>query len=61
MQHIDKLALIEIQDRKILMVRSKGKDTWYIPGGKRDEGESDEEALIREIKEELGADLLPDT
>lgn len=58
---IDKLALIEIQNRKILMVRSKGKDTWYIPGGKRDEGESDKEALIREIKEELGVDLLPDT
>lgn len=61
MVHIDKLALIEIQDRKILMVRSVGKDTWYIPGGKRDQGESDRQALIREIKEELGVDLIPET
>lgn len=61
MAHIDKLALIEIQDRKILMVRSVGKDTWYIPGGKRDEGESDKEALLREIKEELGVDLIPES
>lgn len=50
---IDKLAWIEIQNGKILMARSKGKDVFYIPGGKREEGESDAEALIREIQEEL--------
>ena len=58
---IDKLAFIHIKDQKILVTLSKGKDTWYIPGGKREEGESDKEALIREVKEELGVDLLPET
>ena len=57
MKIIDKLAWIEIQNKKILSTRSRGKDTFYIPGGKRESGESDSEALIREIKEELMVDL----
>lgn len=61
MDLIDKLAWIYIKDRKILSTRSKGKDAWYIPGGKREEGESDQAALIREVKEELTVDLLPET
>jgi 8-oxo-dGTP pyrophosphatase MutT (NUDIX family) len=44
-----------------LSTRSKGKDTYYIPGGKRDGNESDQEALIREIKEEFSIDLSPGT
>lgn len=59
--YIDKLAFIEIKDRKILETCSYGKDRWYIPGGKRDAGESDEQALIREVKEELQVDLIPET
>jgi len=55
---IDKLAYIHIQDRKILMSLSKGKSTWYIPGGKRDKGESDVKALTREVKEELSVNLI---
>ncbi|RYU94717.1 NUDIX hydrolase [Emticicia agri] len=58
---IDKLAWIRIEDRKILSTRSKGKDTYYFPGGKREPYESDEEALLREIKEELTVDLVPDS
>ena len=50
---IDKLAWIEIQEGKVLVARSRGKDAFYIPGGKRENGESDAEALIREIQEEL--------
>ena len=61
MEVIDKLALIYLRDKQILITRSKGKDTWYIPGGKREAGESDQDALIREIKEELSVDLLPHT
>jgi len=56
---IDKLALIELRGRKVLETKSKGKDTWYIPGGKREAGESDQQALVREIKEELSVDLDP--
>lgn len=60
MKEIDKLAWIHIVDRKLLITRSAGKDTYYIPGGKREEGESDVEALVREIKEELSVDLIPE-
>lgn len=58
---IDKVAWIFIQDQKILSARSKGKKTFYLPGGKREEGETDEACLIREIKEELSVDILPDS
>ncbi len=57
MKIIDKLAWIEIKDKSILSTRSYGKDKYYIPGGKRENGETDEEALCREIKEELSVDL----
>jgi len=59
--YVDKLAYIFIQDGKILVSLSKGKDTWYIPGGKREAGESDQEALIREVEEELTVNLIFDT
>ncbi len=59
--HIDKLAFIYIKDKQVLITLSKGKDTWYIPGGKREAGESDEQALIREVKEELLVDLKSET
>ena len=54
---IDKLAWIYIKDKKILSTLSKGKDKYYIPGGKREEFENDVETLLREIKEELSVDL----
>lgn len=58
---IDKLAFIHIQNRQILMTLSKGKDTYYIPGGKREENESDLEALAREVMEELTVEIRPET
>ncbi len=56
---IDKLALIEIKDKKILVTRSHGKDAWYMPGGKRELGETDHQALCREVLEELNVVLDP--
>lgn len=61
MKIIDKLAWIEIKDRSILSTRSYGKDKYYIPGGKRENDETDEQALCREIKEELSVDIKIDT
>jgi 8-oxo-dGTP diphosphatase len=58
---IDKLAWIHIENKRLLSTRSRGKDIYYIPGGKRELGESDEQALLREVKEELDVDLLRDT
>jgi len=59
--YIDKLAFIEIQDRKVLETLNHGKNTWYIPGGKRNAGENDQQTLIREMREELQIDLIPET
>lgn len=58
---IDKLAFIYIQDKKVLVTLSKGKDVWYIPGGKREAGETDQQALIREVQEELTVDPVPES
>lgn len=58
MNIIDKIALLYIKDDKILSTRSKGKDIYYFPGGKRENGETDIETLVREIKEELSVDIV---
>lgn len=58
---IDKVAWVRVEDGKILSTRSKGKDTYYLPGGKREAGESDQETLVREIREELTVAVLPET
>lgn len=57
MKEIDKIALIYIKDKKILTTLSKGKDTYYLPGGKREKNEKDEDTLVRECKEELTIDI----
>ena len=61
MKEIDKIALIYLKNGKILSSLSKGKDTYYIPGGKRENNETDEETLIRECKEELSIEIKRDT
>lgn len=55
---IDKVAFLYLQDGRILSTRSKGKDKYYIPGGKREAGENDIETLVREVKEELSVDII---
>ena len=61
MKTIDKIALLYLKDGKILSTLSKGKDKYYIPGGKREPGETDTQTLIREIKEELCVDIIENT
>jgi ADP-ribose pyrophosphatase YjhB (NUDIX family) len=54
---IDKLAWIHIVDQKVLCVRSKGREKYYLPGGKKEIGESDAQTIFRGIKEELSVEL----
>ncbi|WP_340009214.1 NUDIX domain-containing protein [Paenibacillus sp. FSL K6-0276] len=58
---IDKIAWIHIENGQVLCARSKGKDTYYLPGGKREAGETDEETLVREIEEEISVQIKADT
>ena len=56
---IDKIAWLHLREGRLLSTRSHGKDRYYIPGGKREAGETDAQTLLREIREELSAALDP--
>ena len=43
-----------INKKKILLVKEEGDEFWSLPGGGVDHGESDIQALKRELSEELG-------
>ena len=45
-----------IHDGKVLLCKAKGGKSTYLPGGHIEFGETGAEALVREIKEELGLD-----
>ncbi|MDQ2932803.1 MAG: NUDIX domain-containing protein [bacterium] len=61
MKTIDKLVWLHLKNRHVLFVRSKGQSIFYTVGGKREEGETDEAALIREVTEELNVTLIAST
>ena len=54
-------AAIIIEDGKVLLARrAKGEKLeghWEFPGGKREEDETIDECLVREIREELSLDI----
>jgi 8-oxo-dGTP diphosphatase len=54
-------ALIRDGAGRVLLVRKRGTTAFMQPGGKRDSGEDDVMALAREIDEELGCRLVPDS
>ena len=58
---IDTVAWVHLVNGKILCARPRGKDVFYVPGGKREGTESDLQALLREIAEELTVALCPGT
>ena len=55
-------ALIDADNRVLLAQRPEGKSMaglWEFPGGKVEEGETPEVAVIRELHEELGITVPP--
>src|SRR6201989_2823239 len=53
-------ALVDVDGRVLLARRPEGKKMaglWEFPGGKLNQGDTPEAALIRELKEELGIDV----
>ncbi len=56
-------AMIHHKGRILATQRGYGefKDGWEFPGGKVEPGESPKEAIVREIREELGMDIVPET
>ena len=60
MKTVKVVAAIITKDGKVFATqRGYGdfKDGWEFPGGKVEEGERPEDAIVREIREELGADI----
>ncbi|HLE07111.1 MAG TPA: NUDIX domain-containing protein [archaeon] len=57
---IHKIAAVVINDNKFLMVRKVGKDMWTSLGGRIEPNETEEQCLLREIKEEAncGAKII---
>lgn len=51
-------GLAYVKDRRMIQARSVGKSAFYMAGGKIDPGETPVEALHREIREELDAEVV---
>ena len=63
MKSIEVVAAIIINDGKVFATQrgyGEFKDGWEFPGGKMEPGESAEEALVREIREELATEIKVD-
>jgi len=58
---IDKIAWIHVEQRRLLVARNAGRERFYLPGGKREPGESDLDTLVRELEEELTVLVDPGT
>lgn len=55
--HVVAGVIVDARGRILLTRRTEGRDMaglWEFPGGKREPGESSTDALIRELREELG-------
>lgn len=63
MKNIEVVAAIICKGDKVFATQrgyGEWKDWWEFPGGKMEPGESSEEALRREIREELSAEISVD-
>lgn len=63
MKQIEVVAAIILKDGRIFATQrgyGEWKDWWEFPGGKMEAGETPEEALKREIREELSTEIIVD-
>ena len=54
------VAVLKLADKRILLVKRRTvpfKGYWALPGGRVEAGESVEETVVREVKEETGLDV----
>ncbi|WP_393916086.1 TIGR00730 family Rossman fold protein [Halostreptopolyspora alba] len=58
---LDVLAWVHVRHGRMLAARTEGSDLFYLPGGKRQGGESDVAAVVREVKEETSVRLRPES
>lgn len=62
MRKLDVTAAIIENDRGEILICRRQQDTdlagyWEFPGGKTEKGESEEECIVRECREELGIEI----
>lgn len=58
MKKIYKIGAVILKDKKTLLVKKFGGDILISPGGVREEGETPEQTLRRELREELDVELI---
>ena len=58
---LDTVAWVHLDGGRILCARPRGRDIFYVPGGKREGTETDLQVLLREVAEELTVALRPET
>ncbi len=54
------VAIVEFPDRRILLIKRRTipfKGYWALPGGRVEAGETVEQTVVREVKEETGLDV----
>lgn len=57
MAPIRAVGMVHVADGTLLLVRAARQQAFYLPGGKIDPGETELQALHREVREELGCGL----
>lgn len=58
---MEKVAWVLIRDGRLLVARNRGRERFYLPGGRREPDECHADTLVREAMEELGVRIDPST
>lgn len=58
-KHVAAACIFRDDHGRVLLVKPTYKDPWEVPGGGVEAGESPRDACRRELREELGLDIVP--